>query len=79
MITMGAMAENFGRITIRLKPHEKEAFGRLMAIIRTRAGYDVPATEVVKSLMGFNAKLAPLSEEDRAVLKNKIERKFNRV
>jgi len=60
--------EDFSRITIRLKPYEKEAFKELVSNIRSRAGYDVPATDIVKSLMGFKSKLAPLSEEDRTIL-----------
>jgi len=65
------MNEDFSRITIRLKPYEQEAFKVLVAKIRDRAGYDVPATDIVKSLMGFKAKLASLSEDDRAVLGSK--------
>ena len=60
--------EDFGRITIRLKPYEKEAFRILVEKVRDRAGYAVPATEIVKSLMDFKTKLAPLSDEDRAIL-----------
>ena len=63
------MADDFSRITIRLKPHEEKAFRALVQEIRHRAGYEVPATEVVKSLMGFKTKLAPLTDEDRAMLR----------
>ncbi len=72
------MEEDYSRITFRLKPHEIIAFGRLMDMIRKRAGYAVPATDVVKSLMGFKTKLAPLTEEDRTVLRGN-ERKLSRA
>ena len=61
--------EDFSRITFRLKPYEQEAFKALVTKIRDRAGYDVPATDIVKNLMGFKSKLAALSEEDRALLR----------
>ena len=61
--------EDYSRIAFRLKPYEQEAFKALVTLIRGRAGYDVPATDIVKNLMGFKSKLAPLSEEDRALLR----------
>lgn len=76
---MASIMEDYARITIRLKPHERQNFGHLMEIVRSRAGYDVPATDVIKNLMGFKTKLAPLSEDDRAVLKKETVRKLTRA
>jgi hypothetical protein len=75
---MTRMTDDFSRITIRLKTHEQAAFRLLINEIRKRAGYEVPATEVVKSLMGFRTKLSDLSDSDRSILKQH-EKKFNRA
>jgi hypothetical protein len=73
------MTEEFERITIRLKPYEQETFKVLMSAVRQRAGYDVPATDVVKSLMGFKTKLAPLADADREILKNRPDRNLRNL
>jgi hypothetical protein len=67
-VKMIAMTEDFSRITIRLKAHEQNAFRALISQVRQKVGYEVPATEIVKSLMGFKTKLAQLSNEDRSIL-----------
>lgn len=73
------MTDDYSRITIRLKPYEQETFSNLIKMLRERAGYDVPATDVVKSLMGFKTKLAALKDEDRAILRKMPEKKLNRA
>lgn len=70
------MPDEFSRITIRLKPHELRAFTELMTLVRTRAGYAVPATDVVKNLMGFKTKLSPFGESEKAILKQQKLRKL---
>jgi hypothetical protein len=73
---MGSMGK-FSRITIRLKPHEEILFGRLIVDVRRRTGYPIPATEVVKNLMGFETRLAPLNDADRDLLRQ--DRKLSRA
>lgn len=75
---MLTMAEDYSRITIRLKPYEQNAFRRLMSYVQKNAGYEVAATDVVKSLMGFEATRLkePLGDKERMILKKKIERKL---
>lgn len=70
---MFTMADNFERITIRLKPYEQKIFKNLMDSLRDRAGYDIPATDVVKSLMGFKTKLSLITKEDQRYVSGAID------